>query len=229
MNSTRTRLGGSSGISSGEVNSPDPAPAIRQRPALKGPRIILIAVLVLLLSLAAWFAWVFGQIRYYAHHDQAQPADAIAVFGAAEYDGHPSPVLRARLDHALDLYHRGLAPMIITLGGQGDAFHSEGSVGRDYLIAHGVPESSIIAETRSNNTEASAEELGILARTNNLDRVIAVSDATHLFRIRALCIRYGVHVFTSPRASGQRPITRTRRIQRMWHELLSYTFWRIGI
>ena len=90
-----------------------------------------------------------------------RPADAIAVFGAAEYDGRPSPVLRARLDHALDLYRRGLAPMIITLGG-GDPtdLHSEGGVGHDYLLAHGVPEAAIIAETESDNTEQSARAAG---------------------------------------------------------------------
>ncbi len=192
------------------------------------PQIAFGLILLVLVAAGGWFAWVFGQIRYYATHDEARPADAIAVFGAAEYDGHPSPVLRARLDHALALYQRGLAPMIVTLGGQGDALHSEGSVGRDYLVAHGVPESQIIAETRSNNTEASASQLAVIARENHLSRVIAVSDATHLFRIRALCQHYGLHVFTSPRDSG-RPIRRRERIRRIAHELMSYSLWRLGV
>jgi uncharacterized SAM-binding protein YcdF (DUF218 family) len=222
MDTPQTRLDRISGAAN--VASPDPA--IGKSRALTGWRVFSVLFLLASLALAGWFAWVFGQIRYYAHHDEARPADAIAVFGAAEYDGRPSPVLRARLDHALELYHRGLSPLIITLGGQGDAYHSEGSVGRDYLLAHGVPESSIIAETSSNNTEASAEELGIIARANQLNRIVAVSDGTHLFRIRALCLHDGVQVFTSPRPSG-RAISRFRRIQRMGHELLSYTFWRI--
>ena len=71
------------------------------------------------IAVAGWFLWLYGQIHYYATHDQARPADAIAVFGAAEYDGRPSPVLRARLDHALALYREGLAPLVITLGGGG--------------------------------------------------------------------------------------------------------------
>ena len=191
-------------------------------------RILATLVLLFVVAIGAWFAWVFRQIRYYATHDGAQPADAIAVFGAAEYDGHPSPVLRARLDHGLALYRRGLAPMIITLGGQGDAYHSEGSVGRDYLVAHGVPESRIIAETRSNNTKASAEQLAVIARANQLPRVIAVSDATHLFRIRALCQHYGLQVFTSPRDYG-RPIRRRDRVRRIAHELMSYSLWRLGL
>jgi uncharacterized SAM-binding protein YcdF (DUF218 family) len=182
---------------------------------------------VILLGSAAWFVWVLGQVRYYAVHDEAQAADAIAVFGAAEYDGRPSPVLRARLDHALALYRRGIAPLIITLGGQGDAYHSEGSVGRDYLIAAGVPESEIIAETQSNNTEASTEQLAIIAASNHLERIVAVSDGTHLFRIRAMCEKHGLHVYTSPRSNG-RPISHWDRLQRIAHELVSYTLWRLG-
>lgn len=192
------------------------------------PRLIAFTILLLLTGSVAWFAWVYGQVRYFATHDEAQPADAIAVFGAAEYDGHPSPVLRARLDHALALYRRGLAPLIVTLGGQGDAFHSEGSVGRDYLVAHGIPESRIIAETRSNNTKASAEQLAVIARTNQLHSVVAVSDATHLFRIRALCQHYGLQVYTSPRDAG-RAIPRRARMRRIAHELMSYSLWRLGL
>jgi uncharacterized SAM-binding protein YcdF (DUF218 family) len=195
---------------------------------VSGASVVLYSLLLLILAGGCWFLWVFLQIRYYAQHDEARSADAIAVFGAAEYDGHPSPVLRARLDHALVLYRRGLAPLVITLGGQGDAYHSEGSVGRDYLIAQGVPESRIIAETESNNTEASAEQLSIIAKSNGIKSVIAVSDATHLFRIRAMCQRHGLQVFTSPRANG-RPIPRSQRVERIAHELLSYTLWRVGV
>src|ERR1700728_1127345 len=108
-------------------------------------RAILLIVGVVVAGAVGWVLWVNGQIRYYARRDEARPADAIAVFGAAEYDGRPSPVLRARLDHALELYQRGLAPLMITLGG-GDPsdLHSEGGVGHDYLLAHGVPEKAII-------------------------------------------------------------------------------------
>ena len=88
------------------------------------------------------------QIERYAGQDQAAAADAIAVFGAAEYDGRPSPVYRARLDHAETLYNRGIAPLIITLGGDGGDQFSEGGVGREYLMGEGIPESAIIAETR---------------------------------------------------------------------------------
>jgi vancomycin permeability regulator SanA len=105
---------------------------------------------VALLSALGWCIWVYVQIEHYAYEDQAAQADVICVFGAAEYAGRPSPVLRARLDHALALYEHGIAPVVLTLGGSapGDAF-SEGQVGQAYLEANGVPEKAIIAETQS--------------------------------------------------------------------------------
>ena len=189
------------------------------------------AALWLLLGICAvavlgWFVWVYGQIQKYAVSDEARPADAIAVFGAAEYDGRPSPVLRARLDHALVLYQEHLAPFLITLGGGGDPNDSEGSVGYEYLVAHDVPGTQIIAETQSTNTEQSAERLAAIARENHLKRILAVSDGTHLFRIHALCSSLGLEVYTSPRPQG-RPLAPWEETQRLMHEMLSYTLWRL--
>src|ERR1700761_2066031 len=181
-----------------------------------------------LLAIVVWFAWVYGQIHFYATHDEAGPADAIAVFGAAEYDGRPSPVLRARLDHALALYREKLAPLVITLGGGGDPHDSEGGVGHDYLLAHGVPETQIIAETQSTNTEESAARLAAIARENHLNRILAVSDGTHLFRIRALCNSMGLTVSTSPRIEA-RPLGFWDASSRLMHEIISYTLWRLKV
>jgi uncharacterized SAM-binding protein YcdF (DUF218 family) len=180
----------------------------------------------LLLTVALWFAWVESQIRYFATRDEARSADAIAVFGAAEYDGRPSPVLRARLDHGLELYHEKLAPLIITLGG-GDPTdrHSEGGVGRDYLMAHGVPDAAIIAETESDNTEESVKRLAAIARENHLTSIVVVSDGTHLFRVHALCSSMGLNVVTSPRQE-LRTLSFGDRLTRMAHEILSYSYWR---
>lgn len=190
----------------------------------------LLRGLVALCGIAAllWCGWVYSRIQQYANTDEARPADAIAVFGAAEYDGRPSPVLRARLEQALLLYRRGLAPMIITLGGSGDPQHSEGEVGQDFLIAQGVPEPQIIAETQSRSTVASARRLAAIADENHLHSIIAVSDGTHLFRIHALCESYGLTVYTSPRAVG-RPISTWQHLRRMAHEIASYTGWRLGL
>jgi uncharacterized SAM-binding protein YcdF (DUF218 family) len=188
-------------------------------------RILLSAALIVI---AGWFIWLYGQIHFYATHDEAGPADAIAVFGAAEYDGRPSPVLRARLDHALTLYREHLAPLIVTLGGGGDPRDSEGGVGHDYLLARGVPENQIIAETQSTNTEESAARLAAIARENHLSRILAVSDGTHLFRIRSLSISMGLNVSTSPRIEA-RPLGFWDAAMRLMHEMFSYTAWRLKI
>lgn len=186
-----------------------------------------IVPVALIIAAVAWVGWVESQIRYYATHDEARAADAIAVFGAAEYDGRPSPVLRARLDHGLELYQEKLAPLIITLGGGDPADqHSEGGVGHDYLMAHGVPDSAIIAETESNDTEQSVKRLAVIARANHLTSIVVVSDGTHLFRVHALCSSMGLHVFTSPRQE-LRTLPFSDRVKRNAHEVLSYAFWRL--
>ena len=193
------------------------------------PTAALLWLLCLLLISATlgWSLWVYGQIRNYADRNEARPADAIAVFGAAEYDGRPSPVLRARLEHALALYHEKIAPLVITLGG-GDPTdrHSEGAVGHDYLMAHGVPDSAIIAETESGNTEESAKRLAVIARANRLKNIVVVSDGTHLFRVHALCESTGLNVYTSPRPEAH-GMSAWDSFRRVMHEILSYTWWRM--
>jgi len=177
---------------------------------------------------ACWVFVVYRQIEHYANVDEARPADAIAVFGAAEYDGRPSPVLRARLEQGLQLYRQGLAPLIITLGGSGDPQHSEGGVGHDFLVTQGVPESSVIAETQSRTTYESARRLAAIARANDIHSILAVSDGTHLFRIHQLCESYGLTVYTSPRAVGRR-MGRWVQMKRLAHEIVSYTGWKLGL
>ena len=196
-----------------------------RRGVLRG---LILLLLVLVVGALGWCRWVYRQIESYACQDQAAPADAIGVLGAAEYDGRPSPVYRARLDHALELYHRGTAPLIITLGGNGGDQFTEGSVGEDYLIGKGVPEADIIAETESRNTEESARRIAVIARVNGLHRLVVVSDDTHMFRIHAICAADGLTVLTSPRS---RPAAedRTLETERIAHEILSYTLWRLHL
>jgi uncharacterized SAM-binding protein YcdF (DUF218 family) len=179
--------------------------------------------LVLLVALA-WFGWLYVRINAVASHDEARRADAIAVFGAAEYGGRPSPVLHARLDHAADLYNRQVAPLVITLGGGSDRDSglTEGGVGRDYLLARGVPYDRIIAETHSFDTEEQVERLAEIAGTRRLKTIVVVSDGTHLFRIKKLCEAAGLTVYTSPRpALGH--IDGMEIAKRYFHEMLSYT------
>jgi uncharacterized SAM-binding protein YcdF (DUF218 family) len=202
---------------------------LRYRNTRRRPRLRL-ALLCGLIAALGWTAWVEGQIRSYSTRDEARPADAIAVFGAAEYDGRPSPVLRARLDQALALYSRGLAPLIITLGGsQPTDLHSEGGVGKDYLLAHDVPEADIIAETQSDDTEQSAHRLAAIARENQLHRIDVVSDGTHLFRIHAICESLGLEVYTSPRPADRTTLSFWDELMRSGHEIASYTAWRLHL
>jgi uncharacterized SAM-binding protein YcdF (DUF218 family) len=189
-------------------------------------RVMAALFLVSILGFLGWSCWVYVQIEDYAGMDQAAPSDAIAVLGAAEYDGQPSPVFRARLDHARDLYNRGFAPLIIVLGGTGGDQFSEGAVGRDYLMSFGIPESAIIAETQSRNTEEQANRIAVIARTNGLRRLVVVSDGTHLFRIHEVCAADGLDVLTSPRTRTSFGGGRAE-IERLAHEILSYTAWRM--
>ena len=191
-------------------------------------RLVLFFVLALVVVAAGWCRWVYLQIETYANLDQAAPSDAIGVLGAAEYDGRPSPVYRARLDHALDLYDRGIAPLIITMGGNGGDRYNEGAVGREYLVGQGVPEKAIIAETESRNTSESARRIAVIARANGLQRLVIVSDGTHLFRIHAICAAEGLDVLTSPRSVV--PIEGgSDEFDRILHEILSYTAWRMHL
>ena len=199
-----------------------------RRPGRRGLLVFLVLLLAVIAAAGVWCRWVYAQIENYATQDQAVPSDAIAVFGAAEYDGKPSPVFRARLDHALSLYHRGIAPLIVTLGGNGGDQYSEGGVGEDYLESRGVPEEAIIAETESRDTEDSARRIAVIARTNGLRRLVIVSDGTHLFRIHAICAADGLNVLTSPRprvaVEGG-----SQEFDRISHEILSYTLWRLNL
>ncbi len=187
-------------------------------------------VVLFLLVVLVWFASVYARIDRVANEDQARPSDAIAVFGAAQYVGHPSPVYHARLDHAVSLYQRQMAPIIITLGGPGDdrSGQTEGAVGRDYLLGQGVPYDRIIAETESVDTEQQAQILAGIAHDRNLKQVIVVSDGTHLFRIRALCQQEGLSVLTSPRPPFGN-LSRWGHVTRVVHEMLSYTFMRLHL
>lgn len=198
--------------------------------AASAARFVLIFLLsILLLCGLGWCTWVYAQIEHYAYKDEAEPSDVICVFGAAEYDGKPSPVLRARLDHALTLYEHGVAPVILTLGGSapGDSY-SEGQVGEAYLISNGVPEKAIIAETQSRTTEEQALRVVVIARTNGYKRVVIVSDPTHMFRIREICAQEGLTVLTSPRPQVA-AVGSASELQQVWHELVAYTLWRMHL
>jgi len=161
--------------------------------------------------------------------EELHRADAIVVFGAAEYSGRPSPVLKARLDHAFELYRRGLAPVIITTGGSGgDPSYNEGQVGHDYLMRLGVPETALIAETQGTDTAESSQRVGVIMRTNHLHSCLAVSDAYHVFRIRQMLEHEGIQVYVAPRPDSI-PHTQSQRFLAVLHEAAGYLVWKLHI
>jgi len=169
-----------------------------------------------------------GQVVHEAGKQELHPADAIVVFGAAEYSGHPSPVLRARLDHAYELFRQHLAPVVITTGGAAaDPSFSEGGVGRDYLIHRGIPERDLIAETQGSDTAHSAERIAVIMRANKMRSCLAVSDEYHMFRIRKLLQHEGIEVYVAPR-SGSRPHGVLQRMIAVLREAVSYLVWKMG-
>src|SRR5215470_13781474 len=165
--------------------------------------VVLVVLFLLITSL---------RVVHEAGKQELHAADAIIVFGAAEYAGHPSPVFRARLDHAYDLFKSGLSPVVITTGGAAsDPSFSEGGVGRDYLIRRGIPERNLIAETLGSDTAQSAERVGVILRANGMRSCLAVSDEYHVFRIRELLEHEGITVYVAPRP-GSRPKSRWQRL-----------------
>ncbi len=144
--------------------------------------------------------------------DEARPADAIVVLGAAQYEGRPSPVLRARLDHALDLYRRGLAPVVIVTGGVGVGdTTSEARVSRNYLAKHGVPDGAIMMEARGLTTSQSLHTVRTMLDGLPGRSVLLVSDPFHMLRLSILADRLGMQPYTSPTRTS--PIAASRMQQ----------------
>ncbi len=188
-----------------------------------------LALAVVLAGAVLFYAWACLRVTQQAAVDERRPVDAIVVFGAAEYSGRPSPVLRARLDHGLDLFRQDVAPYVITTGGSGgDLHYSEGGVGRDYLLKNGVPEASLIAETQGGDTAQSAERVAVIMRKNGLKTCLAVSDAYHLFRVKRMMEEEGVECYGSPRP-GSIPRTGWARFWAVQREAFSYFLWKFHL
>jgi len=172
---------------------------------------------------------LYHAVRQQAARDEARPADAIVVFGAAQYNGAPSPVYKARLDHAFDLEERGLAPLVITTGGSGgDPHFTEGGVGRDYLIQRGVAAEKILAETRSETTYQNVQAIARLLQKRGARSLIAVSDGFHLYRIKLMCASEGLTAYASPAPDSPieaDPFTRTLH---SWREAFISSLWYVG-
>jgi uncharacterized SAM-binding protein YcdF (DUF218 family) len=138
-------------------------------------------------------------VMVWGARDKARESDAIVVLGAAQYVGRPSPVLRARLDHALDLWQRRLAPMLIFTGGMGVGdTTSEAAVSRNYALQHGVPDTAILMENEGRTTRESLAAVSAIMHARQMRTAILVSDPFHMLRLRILSSQYGVDAYTSP-------------------------------
>jgi len=191
-------------------------------------RAVWAAIIVAVTALFLEIAHVSVRIAQQSTRDEAQPSDLILVLGAAEYRGRPSQVLRARLDHALELYQRKLAPRIMTTGGAGgDPVFTEGGVGRSYLIARGVPAESVIVENEGQTTVESTIMAAEIMRRMGLRSVIVVSDGYHIYRVKRMLQFRGLSVYGSPRKEHSPELLRDQ-----WNyvkQAIGYLLWRAGI
>ena len=191
-------------------------------------RLLWIGVLVVLLPLASLLTSLAVAIEDQSKIDEAQPADVIVVLGAAEYNGRPSPVFRARLDHARELHRRKLAPRIFTIGGAGgDPRFTEGEVARDYLVKQGVPSEDIIVDERGDTTVHSIIIVSEVMKRMGLETAILVSDGYHIFRAKRILEDRGVTVYGSPRPEN--PKSRWGEKWLYFRQAFAYLLWRVGI
>jgi uncharacterized SAM-binding protein YcdF (DUF218 family) len=168
------------------------------------------------------------QIYQQSNVDEAQPADVILVLGAAEYRGKPSPVLKARLDHALWLYYQHFAPRILTTGGAGgDPIFTEGEVSRAYLVERGIPSESIIVESEGESTMHSTAVAGEIMRRMGLKSCIVVSDGYHIFRVKKMLEFRGLSVYGSPRPEEPKGTWKEKWL--FVRQSVGYLLWQIGI
>jgi uncharacterized SAM-binding protein YcdF (DUF218 family) len=178
--------------------------------------------------LVIYVAYLTVRIQQQSVREEARPADVILVLGAAEYRGRPSPVLRARLDHALALYQDRMAPRILTTGGAGgDPVFTEGAVGRSYLIGRGVPSEAIVVETEGESTVHSIALAGEILRRMGLRSVIVVSDGYHIYRVKEMLRAQGLEVYGSPRKE-----LNPDPLREQWNyvkQAIGYVLWRFGV
>ncbi|HYZ85483.1 MAG TPA: YdcF family protein [Bryobacteraceae bacterium] len=183
---------------------------------------------VAVLALGVYLTGIERQIRQQSERDEARKADVIVVMGAAAYRGKPSPVLKARLDHALFLFLQKYAPRVLTTGGAGgDPIFTEAETMRDYLVERGVPSESIIVEPQSSSTVESTAAIAEIMDRMDLHSCVLVSDGYHIFRAKRMLEEHGVRVHGSPRPSVPKGTWAERWL--FWRQAFAYLLWQLGI
>jgi uncharacterized SAM-binding protein YcdF (DUF218 family) len=167
------------------------------------PRVLRHALVLAVLAGVIVYTISLVMVLVVSQQDERRPVDAIVVLGAAQYNGRPSPVLRARLNHALSLYRDELAPLVVVTGGigRGDTT-SEAAAGRRYLVAHGIPDGAVVAQGEGRTTKASMNAVTAWLHARGLRRVLLVSDPFHMFRLRLEARRTALEAYTSPTESS---------------------------
>jgi uncharacterized SAM-binding protein YcdF (DUF218 family) len=192
--------------------------------AAKAKQAIRIARRIVTIGMVTVFSlWLVSAVAVlvWSSRDEARPAQAIVVLGAAQYAGKPSPVLRARLDHALDLWNRHLAALLILTGGTGSGdTTSEAAVGRKYAKKHGVPDSAILVENEGRTTSESMRAVAGMLEVRGLQSALLVSDPFHMLRLRILARRFGFTPYTSPTRTSPISPNREERWKYMFSESL---------
>lgn len=180
-------------------------------------------------ALIVWMSWLTFEVRDQSGRDEARPGvDLIVILGAAEYRGYPSPILKSRLDHGLDLYRLGYAPRILTTGGSGgDPDFTEGEVGRNYLVRKGVPSEAIIVEPEGETTLHSAIAVSEIMYRMNLRSCILVTDGYHVLRAKKMLESRGVRVYGSPRKGEARPADREWWLA--FRQAAGLMLWKLGL
>ncbi len=178
---------------------------------------LILAGLIAGLVLAGYTAY---RIWDQGNRDERQSADAIVVMGAAQYDGRPSPLFRARLDHAIELFHEGVAPWLVVTGGKAEGDRTtEADAARLYAISRDVPDSAILAEDQSRTTLQSIRQVAALMKDHDLESAVFVSDPSHMLRVLRMASDEGITSYGSPTRTS--PIDRdpVRRVDAIVHEL----------
>lgn len=180
----------------------------------------------LLVGVLVYLAFGFFQVWSTARGDHARKAQAIVVFGAAQYQGRPSPVLAARLDHALDLYRREMAPRIVVTGGRAEGdLVTEATASADYLISRGVPDEDILREVSGRSSWQSLAAASVFLAGRGIDDVILVSDPFHSYRIKAMAAELHMTAATSPTRTS--PIEGLSELRYMAREAVAVSVGRI--
>jgi len=169
---------------------------------------------LLVLAYTTWRIWDQG------NQDNGRPADAIVVLGAAQYNGAPSPIYRARLAHAIDLFDGGRAPALVMTGGKlpGDKT-TEAEAGRRYAMAKGVPADAILVEDQGRTTLESLRTVGRMLRARGLHSAVFVSDRTHMLRVLRIAHDEGLEAFGSPTRTSPIDASAAERLRATVHEV----------